>query len=150
MRKRKMVQDLIGDRARFLADYRVANYVKSAQITDIKVDGVSAKAPASVFFRDRAVLLAEIEGKAYKQPFNVVLFDSFIVIELAPRTARASFLVLVPNFESKTGSYVVGDTLESTSVTDTLNTVNQCRGQARLLMEAGNVLASLQSAAAAG
>ncbi len=150
MRKRKMVQELIGDRARFLANYRVANYVKSAQINDITVDGVRRKASASDFFQDKAELLAAVEGNGSKQPFNVVLFDTFIVIEFAPCTPRATFVVLVPNFESQTGSYVLGDTLESTSVVDTLNAVNQSRGQRQLLAEAGNVLASLQSAAASG
>lgn len=146
IRRRKMVRKLIGAGARFLADYRMANYVTSAQIFEIMLDGARCKAPASIFFRDKAGLLMTIEGGEYNKPFDVVLFDTFIVIEVAPGTLETEFLVLVPNFESKTGSYVLGDTLTSTSVLDTVNAINQSRSHADLLGEVGTLLASLNSA----
>lgn len=141
-----MVSELIGRGARFLADYRLANYVTSNQIGEIALDGVRCKAPASTFFRDKAELLLTIEGGEHNQPFDVLLFDTFLVIEMAPRTLETRYLVLVPNFENKSGSYVVGGTfgpLASASVTDTVSAVNQSAGHANLLAEAGNVLASL-------
>lgn len=142
-RGRKTVKELIGAKARFLADYRMTNYVPSAQINDITHDGVRCKTPASVFFRDKAGLLIAIAGDECNKPFDVILFDTFIVIEVAPRTLETEFLVLVPNFESKTGSYILGDTLTTTSVADTLDAIKQSRGYAALLDEAGDLLASL-------
>jgi len=143
---RRMVSELIGRSARFLADYRLANYVKPDQIDEISLDGVPCKAPAATFFRDNAELLLAIEGGDYDQPIDVALFDTFMVIEVAPRTLSTRYLVLIPNFENKSGSYVVGTTvgpLASASVIDTVSAIQQSNGQADLLAEAINLLASL-------
>ncbi|GEM_PF-3620016 len=143
---RRMVSELIGKSARFLADYRLANYVKPDQIDEISVDGVPCKAPAATFFRDNAELLLAIEGDGYDQPIDVALFDTFMVIEVAPRTLSTRYLVLIPNFENKSGSYVVGTTvgpLASASVIDTVSAIQQSNGQADLLAEAVDLLASL-------
>ncbi len=145
IRRRRMVRRLIGPRARFLADYRVSNYVTPAQIYEVTLDGARSKAPAPIFFSDKAGLLMTIEGSQYDKPFDVVLFDTFVVIEVAPRTLQTQFLVLVPNFETKTGSYVLSDTLTNTSVLETVNAIKHSRGHAALLDEAGEVLASLDS-----
>lgn len=145
-RRRKTVKELIGAKARFLSEYRMTNYVGSAQINEITLDGTRCKVSASNFFKDKAELLVTIEGEEYNKAFNVVLFDTFIVIEVAPYTLDTEFLVLVPNFESKTGSYVLGNTLESTSVLDTLNAIKRSQGYADLLNDAGALLASLDSA----
>jgi hypothetical protein len=143
---RRMVNDLIGTSARFLADYRLANYVKPDQINEISLDGVPCKAPAATFFKDKAELLLAIEGDDYDQPIDVALFDTFVVIEVAPRTLITSYLVLIPNFENKSGSYVVGTSvgpLASASVIDTVSAIQQSKGQAGLLAEAADLLASL-------
>ncbi|MCH6582193.1 MAG: hypothetical protein IH808_04130 [Proteobacteria bacterium] len=143
---RRMVSELIGKSARFLADYRLTNYVKPDQIDEISVDGVPCKAPAATFFRDNAELLLAIEGDDYDQPIDVALFDTFMVIEVAPRTLSTRYLVLIPNFENKSGSYVVGTTvgpLASASVIDTVSAIQQSNGQADLLAEAVDLLASL-------
>ena len=143
---RRMVNDLIGTSARFLADYRLANYVKPDQIDEISRDGVPCKAPAATFFKDKAELLLAIEGDDYDQPIDVALFDTFVVIEVAPRTLITSYLVLIPNFENKSGSYVVGTSvgpLASASVIDTVSAIQQSKGQAGLLAEAADLLASL-------
>ena len=143
---RRLVSELIGTSARFLADYRLANYVKSNQIEEMKLDGVPCKAPAATFFKDKAELLLAIEGADYGQPINVALFDTFIVIEVAPRTLIAQYLVLIPNFENKSGSYVIGTTvgpLASASVIDTVSAIQQSSGHAALLAEAVDLLASL-------
>ncbi|MEE9595941.1 MAG: hypothetical protein V3V96_04110 [Acidiferrobacterales bacterium] len=143
---RRMVSELIGRSARFLADYRLANYVKPDQIDEISLDGVPCKAPAATFFRDNAELLLAIEGDDYDQPIDVALFDTFMVIEVAPRTLSTRYLVLIPNFENKSGSYVVGTTvgpLASASVIDTVSAIQQSKGQADLLAEAVDLLASL-------
>ena len=143
---RRMVNDLIGTSARFLADYRLANYVKPDQIDEISLDGVPCKAPAATFFKDKAELLLAIEGDDYDQPIDVALFDTFVVIEVAPRTLITSYLVLIPNFENKSGSYVVGTSvgpLASASVIDTVSAIQQSKGQAGLLAEAADLLASL-------
>lgn len=143
---RRMVSELIGTSARFLADYRLANYVKPDQIHEISLDGVPCKAPAATFFKDKGELLLAIEGDDYNQPIDVVLFDTFMVIEVAPRTLTTRYLVLIPNFENKSGSYVVGTTvgpLASASVIDTVSAIQQSKGQADLLAEAVDLLASL-------
>ncbi len=143
---RRMVSELIGRSARFLADYRLANYVKPDQIDEISLDGVPCKAPAATFFRDNAELLLAIEGGDYDQPIDVALFDTFMGIEVAPRTLSTRYLVLIPNFENKSGSYVVGTTvgpLASASVIDTVSAIQQSNGQADLLAEAVDLLASL-------
>jgi len=143
---RRMVSELIGKSARFLADYRLANYVKPDQIDEIRLGGVPCKAPAATFFRDNAELLLAIEGDDYDQPIDVALFDTFMVIEVAPRTLSTRYLVLIPNFENKSGSYVVGTTvgpLASASVIDTVSAIRQSNGQADLLAEAVDLLASL-------
>ncbi len=143
---RRMVSELIGTSARFLADYRLANYVKPGQIHEISLDGVPCKAPAATFFKDKGELLLTIEGDDYDQPIDVALFDTFMVIEVAPRTLTTRYLVLIPNFENKSGSYVVGTTvgpLASASVIDTVSAIQQSKGQADLLAEAVDLLASL-------
>lgn len=143
---RCMVNELIGKNARFLADYRLANYVEADQINEISLDGVPCKAPAATFFKDKAELLLAIEGDDYDQPIDVALFDTFVVIEVAPRTLITSYLVLIPNFENKSGSYVVGTSvgpLASASVIDTVSAIQQSKGQASLLAEAAHLLASL-------
>ena len=143
---RRMVSELIGTSARFLADYRLANYVKSDQINEISLDGVPCKAPATTFFKDKAELLLAIEGDDYHQPIDVVLFDTFMVIEVAPRTLITRYLVLISNFENKSGSYVVGTTvgpLASASVIDTVSAIQRSNGEAGLLAEAADLLASL-------
>jgi hypothetical protein len=143
---RRMVSELIGTSARFLADYRLANYVKPEQIHEISLDGVPCKAPAATFFKDKGELLLAIEGDDYDQPIDVALFDTFMVIEVAPRTLTTRYLVLIPNFENKSGSYVVGTTvgpLASASVIDTVSAIQQSKGQADLLAEAVDLLASL-------
>ena len=143
---RRMVSELIGTSARFLTDYRLANYVKPDQIHEISLDGVPCKAPAATFFKDNAELLLAIEGDDYDQPIDVALFDTFMVIEVAPRTLITRYLVLIPNFENKSGSYVVGTTmgpLASASVIDTVSAIQQSNGQADLLAEAVDLLASL-------
>jgi hypothetical protein len=143
---RRMVGELIGTSARFLADYRLANYVKPDQIDEISLNGVPCKAPAATFFKDKAELLLAIEGTNYDQPIDVALFDTFIVIEVAPRTLITRYLVLVPNFENKSGSYVVGTTvgpLASASVIDTVSAIQQSNGQAGLLAEAVDLLHTL-------
>jgi hypothetical protein len=141
-----MVSELIGKSARFLADYRLANYVKPGQIDEISLDGVPCKTSAATFFRDNAELLLAIKGDDYDQPIDVVLFDTFMVIEVAPRTLSTRYLVLIPNFENKSGSYVVGTAvgpLASASVIDTVSAIQQSNGQADLLAEAVDLLASL-------
>jgi hypothetical protein len=148
MGRKRTVKECIGARAKFLGDYRLASYVKSSQIEDVSVDGTRCKAPASVFFKDKASLLLTVDGKKYKKPFNVILFDSFIVIEIAPHSLETKFLVLVPNFESKTGSYVLDAASPDSSVLDTLNALKRSRGYADLVLEAANLLAALQSPAA--
>lgn len=143
---RRMVSELIGTSARFLADYRLANYVKPDQIDEIRLGGAPCKTPAATFFKDKAELLLAIEGRDYGQPIDVTLFDTFIVIEVAPRTLMTRYLVLIPNFENKSGSYVVGATvgpLASASVIDTVSAIQQSKGQADLLAEAADLLASL-------
>ena len=143
---RRMVSELIGKSARFLADYRLANYVRPDQIDEISLDGVPCKAPAATFFKDNAELLLAIEGDDYGQPIDVALFDTFIVIEVAPRTLITRYLVLIPNFENKSGSYVVGTTmgpLASASVIDTVSAIQQSNGRADLLAEVVGLLASL-------
>lgn len=143
---RRMVSELIGTSAHFLADYRLANYVKPEQINEVSLDGVPCKAPAATFFKDKAELLLAVEGTDYDQPIDVALFDTFIVIEVEPRTLITRYLVLIPNFENKSGSYVVGATvgpLASASVIDTVSAVQQAKGQADLLVEAAHLLASL-------
>ena len=143
---RRMVSELIGTSARFLADYRLANYVKPDQIHEISLDGVPCKAPAATFFKDKGELLLAIEGDDYDQSIDVALFDTFMVIEVAPRTLITRYLVLIPNFENKSGSYVIGTTvgpLASASVIDTVSAIQQSKGQADLLAEAVNLLASL-------
>ncbi|MDH3671692.1 MAG: hypothetical protein OES46_11070 [Gammaproteobacteria bacterium] len=143
---RRMVSELIGTSARFLADYRLANYVKPDQIDEVNLNGMPCKAPAATFFKDKAELLLAIEGDDYDQPIDVALFDTFIVIEVAPRTLITRYLVLIPNFENKSGSYVVGTTmgpLASASVIDTVSAIQQSKGEADLLAEAADLLASL-------
>ncbi len=149
MAKSKTVRELIGAGARFLGDYRVANHVKADQVEDVTLDGVRCKAPASRFFRDKAKLLTMIDGSRHGKAFNVVFFDTFMVIEMAPGTLNTSFLVLVPNFETKTGSYVLNEalSLESTSVLDTLDVIRQSRGQTALLVEVEEILAALNATA---
>jgi hypothetical protein len=143
---RRMVSELIGTSARFLADYRLANYVKPDQIDEVNLNGMPCKAPAATVFKDKAELLLAIEGDDYDQPIDVALFDTFIVIEVAPRTLITRYLVLIPNFENKSGSYVVGTTmgpLASASVIDTVSAIQQSKGEADLLAEAADLLASL-------
>ena len=143
---RRMVSELIGKSARFLADYRLANYVRPDQIDEISLDGVPCKAPAATFFKDNAELLLAIEGDDYGQPIDVALFDTFIVIEVAPRTLITRYLVLIPNFGNKSGSYVVDTTmgpLASASVIDTVSAIQQSNGRADLLAEVVGLLASL-------
>ncbi len=91
-------------------------------------------------------MILAIEGDDYDQPIDVALFDTFVVIEVAPRTLITSYLVLIPNFENKSGSYVVGTSvgpLASASVIDTVSAIQQSKGQAGLLAEAADLLASL-------
>lgn len=151
VRRRELVKSLIGGKARFLAEYRLSNYVKAAQIDDVNLGATRRKMPASQFFKDKAGLLLSIEGAGYKKPFNVVLFDSFIVVEMAPGTQHTQFLVLIPNFESQSGFYVVSEEkMTGTSVLDTADAVKRNRGQAHVLSEAENILAALFAPGRAG
>ncbi|MFQ5995050.1 MAG: hypothetical protein ACE5K1_08130 [Acidiferrobacterales bacterium] len=149
VRERRTIKELVGDRARFLGEYRVTNHVKADQIGEIRIDGTRYKAPAATFFKDKGELLMTLEGDVVKKAYNVLLYDSFIVIEVAPRTQETNFLVLVPNFETKTGSYVVSDSLrsddlKSVSVADTVDAIKQRRAHLHLLVEAEKVLGALE------
>lgn len=146
IRRRELVKILTGGKTRILTDYRLSNHVKPSQIDDVKLNGTRCKMPAVTFFKDKAKLLLSVTGAKHKKPFNVVLFDSFIVIEVLPTTPHTEFLVLIPNFESQSGFYVVGDnSMTSTTVYDTADVVKQSGSQAQLLAETESLLTVLQA-----
>lgn len=146
VRRRELVKTLTGGKTRILTDYRLSNHVKSTQIDDVKLNGGRCKMPAATFFKDKAELLLNVVGTKYGKTFNVVLFDSFIVIEVAPGTPRTEFLVLIPNFESQSGVYVVSDkNMTSTTVYDTTDVVKRSGAQAQLLAEAESLLTVLRA-----
>ncbi len=151
LRRRELVKVLTGGKTRILTDYRLSNHVKSEQIDDVKLNGARRKMPAETFFKDKAELLLNVIGAKHGKTFNVVLFDSFIVIEVAPGTPQTEFLVLIPNFESQSGAYVVGDkSMTSTTVYDTADAVKQSGAQRQLLAEAETLLVALQATGQVG
>ena len=81
-----------------LGDYVVADYVGSHQLDRERFDaGDLIQASARVFFEDSGAFMGSIEGGPCGKDFNLVLFATFVVIEIAPYTSGARFLVLTPH-----------------------------------------------------
>jgi len=89
-----------------LADYVVADYVGSHQLDRERFGaGDLIQASARIFFEDSGAFVDSIEGAPHGRDFNLVLFATFAVIEIAPYTAQARFLVLAPAPSPADGPY---------------------------------------------
>ncbi|MDX5333198.1 MAG: hypothetical protein LPK58_04040 [Gammaproteobacteria bacterium] len=89
-----------------LADYVVADYVGSHQLDRERFGaGDLIQASARIFFEDSGAFVDSVEGAPHGRDFNLVLFATFAVIEIAPYTAQARFLVLSPAPATIDGPY---------------------------------------------
>jgi hypothetical protein len=88
---------IIGHEPSQLGNYVVVDFVGSHQIDQERfAAGDLIQASARIFFEDSGAFVTSFEGEAHDKPFNLVLFATFVVIEIAPYTPRAKFVVLAP------------------------------------------------------
>ena len=106
---RTPIRDIVGAASGHLGDYVVADFVGSHQIDQERFGaGDLIQASARIFFEDSGAFITSFEGEASGKPFNLVLFSTFVVIEIAPYTPDAKFLVLAPASPSTADSPYAG------------------------------------------
>ena len=111
--------DVIGHEPPYLGHYVVADFIGSHQIDQERfAAGDLIQASARIFFEDSGAFVTSFEGEPHDQPFNVVLFATFVVIEIAPYTPEAKFVVLTPPASAAADSPYAG--LMPTNNTDAL------------------------------
>ena len=99
--RRVPLRELIGREPFSMGDYVIADFVGSHQIDrDRFGPNDLIQASARIFFEDQGAFMGSFEGAPYGKAFNLVVFATFVVVEIAPFTPRARFLVLTPNPES--------------------------------------------------
>lgn len=103
------IAEIVGYATAFFGDYVVADFVGSHQIDqDRFAAGDLIQASARIFFEDSGAFVTSFEGESYGKPFNLVLFATFAVIEIAPYTPKAKFVVLAPPSPSAEDSPYAG------------------------------------------
>jgi hypothetical protein len=101
------------DNVNLLSEYKVSNFIGSEQIPRLNMRGVNAKIPAAMFFKDYRFLYCYETGelsdylpsemielyndeRKFQMSYDVSFFDTFLVIDVYPRTIDSEFIVLTP------------------------------------------------------
>lgn len=94
---RTPLREILGHEPQAMGGYVVADFVGSHQIDQERfAAGDLIQASARIFFEDSGAFVTSFEGEAYGKNFNLVLFATFVVLEIAPYTPHARFVVLSP------------------------------------------------------